>query len=79
MDGEIIETYWNVNNVFEEDKKLYEHEIIETYWNVNVYGYSMDKSFEEEIIETYWNVNAFLTILLLISLNGNNRNILECK
>ena len=32
---EIIETYWNVNNVVENIKFLRGLEIIETYWNVN--------------------------------------------
>ena len=36
---EIIETYWNVNNVVENIKFLRGLEIIETYWNVNFFEY----------------------------------------
>ena len=31
---EIIETYWNVNNVKVKNEFLNVHEIIETYWNI---------------------------------------------
>ena len=31
---EIIETYWNVNNVKVKNEFLNVHEIIETYWNM---------------------------------------------
>ena len=33
--SEIIETYWNVNDVSQIEEKLQITEIIETYWNVN--------------------------------------------
>ena len=35
---EIIETYWNVNEVAEEPAQEEQPEIIETYWNVNHCG-----------------------------------------
>ena len=35
MDGEIIETYWNVNYAHVNTDLQGTAEIIETYWNVN--------------------------------------------
>ncbi len=36
MDGEIIETYWNVNYAHVNTDLQGTAEIIETYWNVNI-------------------------------------------
>ena len=41
MNSEIIETYWNVNEVNPLEKGGIQLEIIETYWNVNRGGESM--------------------------------------
>ncbi len=55
--NEIIETYWNVNDVLLADIVRLIQEIIETYWNVNSDTAVKFVEFLEEIIETYWNVN----------------------
>ena len=79
MSPEIIETYWNVNEVFKHRCSRSDQEIIETYWNVNhiIKFRRFDCRFE--IIETYWNVNWDDVDEAAEFGEGNNRNILECK
>ena len=57
MNSEIIETYWNVNEVNPLEKGGIQLEIIETYWNVKFCILFIHADLDNEIIETYWNVN----------------------
>ena len=61
---EIIETYWNVNEVTAAIKRPSGPEIIETYWNVNLSQIYINYLDDAEIIETYWNVNFFSNNML---------------
>ena len=54
--GEIIETYWNVNALMRIVSGFASREIIETYWNVNKKKSSSPATVGAEIIETYWNI-----------------------
>ena len=76
---EIIETYWNVNALYQYRLGVPFPEIIETYWNVNETSYQEDSTGYSEIIETYWNVNAGWIATERGYGIRNNRNILECK
>ena len=77
--SEIIETYWNVNELEEYYVDVPGAEIIETYWNVNHNSWGDDVKESVEIIETYWNVNLLTFMCISPFSMRNNRNILECK
>ena len=79
MDGEIIETYWNVNYAHVNTDLQGTAEIIETYWNVNITAVAItavaitgnNRNILECKSETLEDVDK--------KADGNNRNILECK
>ena len=75
----LIETYWNVKIVQNNQVLNYILVLIETYWNVKCVLCDCCRRDCCVLIETYWNVKFFKFRLLLLPLFCINRNILECK
>ncbi len=76
----LIETLWNVNNIFLTSAQLFFHPVlIETLWNVNRDIIRVILDNHTVLIETLWNVNYEKLKWYALGDSCINRNIVECK
>ena len=59
---ELIETLWNVNQLWNYRGRFPQSELIETLWNVNLNENTKQMTELIELIETLWNVNTGLLV-----------------
>ena len=57
IQAELIDTLWNVNDIFAGEKALKSLELIDTLWNVNIFFSPPEYYSPAELIDTLWNVN----------------------
>ena len=53
----LIDTWWNVNLVYDESLSYYEVVLIDTWWNVNQGTLENVENNTYVLIDTWWNVN----------------------
>ena len=61
----LISTYWNVNALKLQKKRLNNSVLISTYWNVNYDAWERNGWLTVVLISTYWNVNDCECAVLL--------------